>query len=58
MVATVVVVERDLGVVVVGEVVVGVLWLAVATCSGARVPEGMSSAPMITATITTAAPRR
>ena len=58
MVAWVVVVERGLVVDVVGEVVVGVDWLAVRTLSGARVADGMSRAPMTTPTTTTAPPRR
>jgi hypothetical protein len=60
IVACVVVVVRDLGAVVEGDVVVvvGVVWLALTTFNGARVAEGISSAPMTTATTTTPAPRR
>ena len=57
IVACVVVVDRDVGGVVV-DVVVGVVWLALTTRSGARVPDGINSAPMTTATTTTPAPRR
>src|ERR1700722_6798886 len=58
IVANVVVVVPGFGTVVVGDDAGGVLWLAVATFNGARVPDGMSRAPMITATTTTPTPRR
>lgn len=58
MVASEVVVEPALGAVVGGVDGGGVDADAVFTSSGARVAEGSSSTPMMTATITTPTPRR